>query len=325
MRSSGGARVIVLGPQRLRPTLDRAIADLGFGPGQRFATVTAGWEEREPDDQELHEHLWKRTVNLRLFERSEAVLRAEPELAAAVRWRAERLRELQELYRVRLVHALAAAHELARREPKPHGHDLLEAERAAALEGLRTLDREHEERAAALRAEFEARARPIERAHLLRHRSELSAIVADCAALCVAGGHVAVLLEALRLFDFPALVGGRPLVCWSAGAMALSERVVLFHEDPPQGAGSSELLEAGLGLVPRLLPLPHAHRRLRLSDPERMALIARRFRPLVCTPLIEGDRVDWDGRRWRLPRGPDAPGQGTQRVTEQGLLLGIEP
>ncbi|MGH3193273.1 MAG: hypothetical protein ACRDPY_50885 [Streptosporangiaceae bacterium] len=53
-------RVILLGPQR-RPTVDAAVRLLGAavrllgaavldGP---LATVTAGWQEREADDQEL--------------------------------------------------------------------------------------------------------------------------------------------------------------------------------------------------------------------------------------------------------------------------------
>ena len=43
-------RAILLGPQR-RPTLDAVVRSLGL-PGP-FATVTAGWQEREPDDGEL--------------------------------------------------------------------------------------------------------------------------------------------------------------------------------------------------------------------------------------------------------------------------------
>ncbi len=316
MPSPTPARVVVLGPQRRQRTLNRALESIGLGRGERFGTVTAGWEEREDEDQELHEHLWNRSVNLRLFERGEAVMRADPELLAATRRRAERLRELQELYRVRLVHALEAARELFRREPAPHGLDLLETERSAAIDGLRALDREHEKRTAAVREEFEVRVRLRERDAVARQRAELARIASDCAALCVAGGHVAVLLEALRLFDFGALAAQRALVCWSAGAMALSERVVLFHDDPPQGAGSAEVLEAGLGLAPRLLPLPHARARLRLDDPLRVALFARRFHPLACTPLDEGSRADWDGRRWRAQRG-------TQRLSREGRVLEI--
>ncbi len=309
-------RVVVLGPQRRQRTLDVTLEDIGLARAKRYATVTAGWEEREGEDQELDEHLKRRSVNLRLFERSEAVLASEPELLAGTRWRAERLRELQELYRVRLVHTLEAARELFRREPAPRTLDLLESAREAAIENLRALDREHEERVSSVREEFESRWRPAELAGVARAREELARILERCACLCVAGGHVAALLEALRLFDFGSLVGERPIVCWSAGAMALSERVVLFHDDPPQGAGSAEVLERGLALHRGLLPLPHARARLRLDDPLRVALFARRFEPLLCTALVEGGRVDWDGRRWR------APGD-TRLLTSAGELVRI--
>ena len=43
-------RVVLLGPQR-RPTLDSVVRSLGSGGP--WATVTAGWQEREPDDGEL--------------------------------------------------------------------------------------------------------------------------------------------------------------------------------------------------------------------------------------------------------------------------------
>ncbi len=42
--------------------------------------------------------------------------------------------------------------------------------------------------------------------------------------------------------------------------MALSSRVLLFHDYPPQGAGAAEVFERGLGLVPDAVFLPHAGR-----------------------------------------------------------------
>ena len=96
--------VTLLGPQRLRPTLASTLASLGIEG--RIATVTAGWQEREADDRELHEHLGGRSVNLRLYERADAVFRRDPEFAAAHRRRQEGLREMQDLYNVRLGHAL---------------------------------------------------------------------------------------------------------------------------------------------------------------------------------------------------------------------------
>jgi len=312
--------IAVLGPQRHRPTVNAALAALGLEQSERIATVTAGWEEREDEDQELHEHLWGRSVNLKLYARSDTALREDHELRAGVRWRSERLREVQELYRIRVAHALEAARELIRREPRANGADLLAAERAGAIEALRTLDAEHERFTDAVRAEFIARWQPLERPAVVRQRAEVADVLADVPVVCVAGGHVAVLLNVLRLFDFPSLAGGRALVLWSAGAMALSERVVLFHDDPPQGQGSAEVLETGLGIVRGLLPLPHASHRLKLAEPQRVALFALRFRPLLCIPLDghspNGSRVIWDGRGWRGLAG-------TQKLTEEGALVEV--
>jgi hypothetical protein len=243
-----------------------------------------------------------------------------------VRWRTERLREVQELYRIRVAHALEAARELFRREPRSSGADLLALERAGAIEELRTLDGEHERIVGSIREEFVERWTPLERHAVLRQRAEVEGALADCPAVCVAGGHVAILLDVLRLFDFPNLVGERVLAAWSAGAMALAERVVLFHDDPPQGQGSAEVLETGLGLVRGLLPLPHAEHRLRLTDARRVAIFALRFRPLLCVPLdggppgrgsrgARGARLLWDGVGWR--------GRGARKLTEEGTVVEV--
>jgi len=308
--------VAVLGPQRQRRTLATVIESFELAPAARIATVTAGWEEREDEDTELHEHLGSRSVNLRLYERSDAALREDHELRAGVRWRTERLREVQELYRVRVAHALEAARELFRREPSKNGADLLALERAGAIETLRDLDREHERLVGTIRDEFVARWNPLQRPAVVRQRAEVEALLADVPVVCVAGGHVAILLDVLRLFDFPRLVGERTLVAWSAGAMALSERVVLFHDSPPQGQGSAEVLETGLGLVRGLLPLPHACHRLKLDDRRRVAQFALRFRPLLCVPLDLGHWLVHDGARWTAHAN-------TLRLSEEGGLVAV--
>src|SRR5262249_25848009 len=159
---------------------------LGLGDVERIATVTAGWEERESEDEELNEHLWGRSVNLRLYERSDSALREDPELRVGVRWRTERLREVQELYRIRVSHALEAVRELFRRQPTPNGADLLATERGSAIDTLRTLDAEHERNVGAIRDEFIARWRPYERPAVVRQRAEVEGVLAGCPLVCVA-------------------------------------------------------------------------------------------------------------------------------------------
>ena len=135
------------------------------------------------------------------------------------------------------------------------------------------------------------------------------------AAVLVAGGHVAALLSRLRLFGLESELREKRLIAWSAGAMALSERVVLFHDSPPQGPGHAEILDSGLGLLPRLLPLPHARERLRLHDPRRVALMARRFTPLQPVTLDAGSIIRVAGHK-------PVMAQGTARLTARGNLAG---
>jgi len=301
--------LVLLGPQRFRPTLRKTVEALGIeGP---VAVVTAGWQEREAEDNELREHLGRELVDLRLYRRAEEVLQQDEELAAALRSRQETLRELQEFYRLRLSYALAAARDLMRRES---GGRMLSEQRRAAIRAVRTLDRWHLRRIRRIHDAFVERWHPSARPAVARYRDELRGALQRAGVVCVAGGHVAVLLGRLRLFDLPELLDGRPVIAWSAGAMAVSDRVVLYHDSPPQGAGDPEVFDAGLALCRRLVALPHARTRLKLDDPVRVALLARRFAPARCGVLDEGARLDWDGRRW-------SAGPGTYRLERRGRVL----
>ena len=62
----------------------------------------------------------------------------------------------------------------------------------------------------------------------------------------------------------------------------------MFHDRPPQGGANAEVFDVGLGLLRRVLPLPHAQSRLRLHDRQRIALFARRFAPQSCLTLEHG-------------------------------------
>lgn len=305
--------VVVLGPQRLSPTLRDAVAELpGFDlAGAHYAVVTAGWEEREGEHRELAEHLGGHTTNLDLRDRAEDVFRRDPEFFQAFLAHNGQRKQVQEFYRVRLAHQLDAARELLTRNRAHDDPELIAQAQEQAIEDVRQLDTQHTEDLRELQQKFEQTWQPLERDAVAEHRLELSRIVGDSSALCVAGGHVVILLNRLRLFGVVPMVGPRPIVCWSAGAMALSERVVVFHDHPPQGAGNAEVLEVGLGVFRGLVPLPHARRRLRLDDPVRVGLFARRFGPAMCAVLEQGTRVDWDGEHW-------SAGAGTERLMENG-------
>ena len=308
------ADVVVLGPQRLAPNLGAAIDDI-LPPESRenFAIVTAGWEERESEDQELDEHLGGRTTNLNLFERAEDVFRRDPELLEAMLLHYARRTELQKLYRIRLAHALDAARALLRVDRVDTDSSFVENARAEAIQDVRRLDADHLETLRALHDDHQREWRPQDRESVAKHRAEIEGVLAGSNALCIAGGHVVILLNRLRLFGLMELVGDRPILCWSAGAMALTDRIVVFHDSPPQGAGDAEVLEAGIGFLDGIVPLPHARHRLQLDDPVRVELFARRFGPSSCVALDEGARIEWDGKRWK-------PGDETRCLQEDGRV-----
>jgi cyanophycinase-like exopeptidase len=150
------------------------------------------------------------------------------------------------------------------------------------------------------------------------HRDQLADRLRRVSALLIAGGHVAVLLNRLRLFGVLDLAHGLPVVAWSAGAMVLTERILLFHDSPPQGAGNAEMLDVGLGRCDGIVALPHASSRLRLDDPVRVATLARRVAPAVAVALDPGARVDAEGSRWR-------PAPGTRALLPSGDVREATP
>jgi hypothetical protein len=259
----------------------------------RVAAVTAGWEEREDEIDEMAEHLGRPVDNLMLFRRGEDVFRRDPELFLAFGDHLERRARAQDVYRVRLAHALDAVRELARGDLDPM---FAREATVSAVDAVREIDEEHRRRVRGLRDEYEASARPHERDAVIKHRKEIRKSLEGAEALLIAGGHVQVLLDRLRLFDVDALAGRRPIFAWSAGAMVACEDVVLFHDAPPHGPGNAEVLDQGLSRCRGVLPLPHARRRLKLEDRGRVALLARRFAPLRCLALDEECRLTYTER-----------------------------
>lgn len=304
--------VCLLGPQRLRPSLETAIRDLRWtGP---YAVITAGWEERESEVEELELHVPDRARNLFLFARAEEVIRADRDLFRAQQRYRDRRRELRELYRIRLSHGLDAVRELHRRRGD---RTLLQAERREAVEAVRRLDANYLRRVRTLFSEFKEEWLEGDRPALSQHRAEILDLLAGSSAVLIAGGHVLSLLHSIRFFQLEPALRGKPVLAWSAGAMILGERVVLFHDNPPQGPGNAEVCDVGLEHYPGLVPLPHAGRRLHLEDRARVALFARRMSPSICVAMDDGARVLWDGARWWT-------GPGNAQLTPRGSVAPLD-
>ena len=312
-------RVTLLGPQR-RPTLDKVAASLN--PGGPVATITAGWQEREPDDDELSMRLGSRDVNLALYRRWLDVQERDQGFWAAAQATRRVLDEVQDIYLLRMDYALRAVYAIQRRNGRDrlhsaalHGAALTEAALAEAIAAVRELDAAHLRRVSEVRGEFYQSWRPQDRPVIAEHRAAVAGLLGNAAAVVIAGGHVGVLADALHLFDVGAALRS-PVIAWSAGAMALTDRIVLFHDRAPQGAGHPEIYGRGLGVVRDLVALPHARARMLLDDAPRMAVFARRFAPARCVLLETGTRID-TGTDGGCP--PD-----TRVLAEDGRVTSLE-
>jgi hypothetical protein len=300
-----------LGPQYRAPNLRACLDAMGIaGP---LVVVTAGWQEREGEIDELRAHVGHAVTDLGLYVRTEHVYAEDPALASAYRERQELLQEMQEHYRIRLAGLVSVIVELAAIEGDTPA---LRLARRAALGDVRRLDRQHATAALREHAAFARRWHTARRASLVPHVTLLKREIERAAAVLVAGGHVAVLLNRMRLFGLGSLLKGKPLIAWSAGAMAVSERVVLFHDRTPLGVKPAEVLDVGLGLVSGVVALPHAETRLALEEPARLRLLARRFAPAQCLALDHGSLVRWQ-------RGRLAAAEQVRRVTRTGRAVAV--
>ncbi len=198
------------------------------------------------------------------------------------------LTQLREVYLVQLRHALRGVE--AVRQHDAAARRLAGVQLDEAIETVRALDERHAARREALLGEFYATYPPHERPVIAAHRDAVAAVVDECAAVAIAGGHVGVLTDCLHVCNVGALLGDRDVVAWSSGAMAIGERVMVVDDHDLAGR-PDEVLGAGIGVVRGVVPLPDAATRLRIEDRNHLALLARRLAPRACVLLDEGDRV----------------------------------
>ncbi|QDO87159.1 hypothetical protein FNH13_01495 [Ornithinimicrobium ciconiae] len=289
------ASVTLLGPQR-KPRVDKVLQSLGLADA-RAAIINAGWREREPEDELLVTLTSGDAVNLRLWHRMQEVWDADPEFAAADRKRRVLLEEMQDLYLIALDHVIDALVTMRTRAPRSAAAQ--EVALADAEQIMRDIDQRHLDRVSEIHAGFWAKWPPHERRPVQLQRQLISSDLNGTDVVLIPGGHVGVLIGALHLFNIAPQLRV-PIVAWGAGAMALTDRVVLFHDRAAHGPSVSELFTTGLGLVHDTVAFPAARERLDVADQVRMGVLARRFSPAACLLLDERARVD-------IPAGGDLP------------------
>lgn len=279
------ATTVLLGPQRFRMTAG-AVAG-AVAPEGPVATVTAGWRDREKDDAELDAVLGGRSENLHLFTRLGHVIRHDRGFAAAASAYNRAVDEASALYLLRLQYALEAVYATMRR---PVREDLVDSSLRAGLQSVRDIDAWYLWVLAELEGELRADGGVDTSEVVAQHRGEVHETLSRSALLAIAGGHVSMLMRCLRLFSVePA--PGLPVIGWSAGAMVLTDLIVLYHDKGLEGVRPAEVWDRGLGRAPGVVAMPHARRRVHLDDLDRNRVIAHRFAPARVVLLDDGGKV----------------------------------
>ncbi|MEM9383186.1 MAG: hypothetical protein AAGB93_24775 [Planctomycetota bacterium] len=287
-RKSRNRRIALLGPQHQSPTL-RGVLDAIEANGP-FALVSAGWQEREAETGALEEHLGARVTNLDLWPATEDAFEADHVLRQRMFDRFDRMRDLARVYGIRLAAELDALRALLGRTDPAAPDDVVGPALGPAFEALEALDAHHAARVGELNDEVFAAAA----AHdvVQRERDRVAGLLDGAGTLLVAGGHVGILYNRMRMFGVHESLGAATdVVGWSAGAMVLTERILLFHDSPPQGPGDAEVHGPGFGLARGIVALPHASTRLELGDRARVSLLARRLAPDLVVALDDGQSV----------------------------------
>ncbi len=307
--------VVLLGPQRPRPNAPAAIREVAPGEGS-IVVLRAGWRHDESDDEPVRRILGPDAAVLPLYTWFDVVDREVPDFRKAYRERQDALIQIKRLHRRRLHPALEAVHSLRAQEDNVHARDAW----LHAVDDLRRIDAQLLDANDAVHRQTATD--PWENHPTVAHLRERAAGILRCAkAIAIAGGHVAVLRNRLAFFGIDRvlrerLAAGVPVIAWSSGAMILTERIVLFYDDPPDGPAWPELLDRGFGLVKDVVVLPHARQRLDLADVTRVGLLATRLAPTPCLGLDNGAWLEHTEEGWRN-RGE--PGTAI-RLTEAGRV-----
>ena len=202
-------RVVLLGPQSEAATVVDALRSLDIKGS--VGLITAGWHDAEGDPAKIDPALAKRVHHIPLYGNAERVWKGDAELHQGHQAMQRAVRTARMAYNIRLANALNA---LAAIGTVEGDRAVVEEEQAAALEALRRLDGLHVDRIASLRAAYNARFSPEARSAVQKERNEVTRLVEPMEAVVIEGGHVAVLINRMRLFDLSSMLDRRmPMRC----------------------------------------------------------------------------------------------------------------
>ena len=300
--SGPAPRAVVLGPQPGRISLGPGLEALDLPPGP-VAAITVGWRETEPVLREVErelERLGRKAAPLHIGERVGRAFASDAELAKAHRVLQDGLLAEERLYGVHLRRAVETAHEVAQ---LTFGEKYRVPYAEEAWRAILAADRFHVECHAVLWQEFREAVRLHERPALRKEKEEVERLLAGSASVVLTGGHVAVIRNRLLLLGLGDALARLPILAWSAGAMVLTPRVVLFHDRLPGGSARPEVLGDGFSVLPGLALFPDAGMRLDLEDRQSLGELSGRVKPDRAVLLDSEDVLHWDGRQWSSPGG----------------------
>lgn len=280
--------VTVLGPQRPLANLPAVLAAQGVrGP---VALISAGWRYDEDRDEPLRAEIPNTVHNLRLYQAYADLERDAPDLSRAHNRKQAELLRIKSRYRLALAPALAACAALRADGPDPDCPFY-----RSAIEHVREIDGHFLGEAERLHAAFHDEARPRQHPTVRATLARIHDILSGASAVLIAGGHVGILRNRLAFYGLGELLTDRTVIGWSAGAMVLGDRVLLYHDFTPGEVSPAEFLDDGLGLLPGLILLPHARERLRLDDRDVVGILADRLAPWTAVALETGAVLRDDG------------------------------
>lgn len=261
--------------------------------------ISAGWRMEEDEQPRVLEQLGVEVTHLPLYRWYEQIKRAELAVHRVHAARQVRIRALKRHYQIQMNAAMDALRRIM--DTRVDDADLQRESEQLALAHLKSIDELFVQRIETW--DEQNVAQPWTQKIAATGHAQARRALRGAKAVLIAGGHVGVLHTRMHFFGLPpllreALDSGVSIIAWSAGAMALSERVVLYDDESPQGDKEAELFGAGFGLMPQAVFLPYATSRLDLGAPGRVSRFARRFAPSLCIGLESGAALEWKDGCW---------------------------